>query len=419
MFKKIVKLIKDGRNLFITGGGGVGKSYMLEKLQEEFPDLVVTSTTGISALNIGGQTIHSWSGMGICDKDVITLGKKLKENDNKQYLKEATLLAIDEISMLDATKFKYLDDLLSIVRTNPKPFGGIQVILIGDFYQLPPVGMEWGATYCFNSPLWKKLNLETINLTKVHRQKDKKFVTALNHIRQGEITQQDLDLLMSRNNVEPPMEAVRLYATNDEADYYNKVCYDRIKEEQHTFWAYDTITKKDKKGKEDSKPCCPDNLTSKDKEAYQFFDKQCKYGKVVNLKVGSRVMLLYNMDIDDGLVNGSCGYVTGFEDNAVIVKFDNGVKQKIKKQKLTAYVKTGLFQRTQYPLRLAYASTVHKAQGMTMDKVYMNLCNIFSPGQTYVGLSRVTTLKGLFLKGFALSKIMVDNSVIDFYKTFS
>lgn len=412
MLEVIKELINQKRNVFITGGGGVGKSYILKELKKIYPEMVITSTTGVSALNVDGQTIHSWSGIGMCERSERSKAAiALKSKEKAKELTETSLLAIDEISMLDAKTFKYLDDFLSIVRKNPKPFGGIQVILIGDFFQLPPVKLEMGAKYCFESPLWKKLNLATINLTKVYRQSDTELIEALNEIRKGDISEKHLNLIAHRNNIEPPIEAVRLYPKKEESDYYNYICFNKIRGEERIYWSNDKFYKGDKV----INPYF-DNMTQADHKDFEIFDDSCQIIHLLKLKIGARVMLLQNLDVSSGLVNGACGNVTSLNEKTVTVKFDNGVEKEIGKIRVNSY-KRGkvVYSRTQIPLKLAYACTIHKVQGKTFDKIYVNLNNIFTAGQTYVALSRITALEGLYLKNFDEKKIKADERVINFY----
>lgn len=422
MFNKILEQFKKGHNLFITGGGGVGKSYTLNKLRELCLSMVVTSSTGISAVNIQGQTLHSWCGMGVGQLPIKRCIDIVSNNDEKaSAIKSCSVLAIDEISMLNSMTLDYVNQLLQGVRGNKKPFGGIQVLLFGDFFQLPPVKLgdlqEVGCIkgkidYCFNSLVWPKLKLKTINLTKVYRQTDSTFISALNNVRQGIIKDEDMKLFYSRNNLNPPEECVRLYAANKESDNYNLFKYNKIKQKEFTFFSSDRYIVKN----EDKNPW-KDKLTKTQKKLFEEFDKNCKAKRIINLKVGCRVMLLHNLNIDSGLCNGSCGYVTELRDNGVLVKFDNGIEEFIKKAKFQIHSKGELLiERKQIPLCLAYSITCHKSQGMSLDKVFIDMSKIFTSGQCYVALSRARTLDGLYLRNFSKSKIMTDNRIKDFYK---
>lgn len=421
----------EKRNLFITGGGGVGKSWMIGQLKEELP-LVLTSSTGISAINIEGQTIHSWAGIGIADKpieQVVSFITKSSKGKNKfKEICSTKYLVIDEISMLNSYTLDYINEVLKQVRGIDKAFGGIRVLLVGDFFQLPPVkigeaveinGASRLMDYCFNSKAWKELNLETIYLKKVWRQTDKNFIETLNNIRIGKVTKKDKELLQSRNypsNFKPPKEAVKLYAVNEQVDAENKRRFDAIKEKEYTFEAIDKI-----RSWIDSSVqyVSPNNskLPSWDKAKYEAFDRDCRVPKILKLKKGARVMLLKNISFDYGLVNGSCGYITKLNQHNIEIAFDNGEIFAVEKDKLELKDgKTAKITREQYPLRLAYSQSIHKAQGATFDSVYIDCSRFFECGQAYVALSRARTLDKMYLTNFDADKIYVDNKVVEFYK---
>lgn len=429
MIEKILKILET-RNIFITGGGGVGKSWTINQLSEELP-LVLTSSTGISAINIGGQTIHSWTGIGIADKpieQVVTFITKTPKGKTKyKEICSAKYLVIDEISMLNSYTFDYINEVLKQVRGIDEPFGGIRVIAVGDFYQLPPVkigemveinGANRLIDYCFNSNTWKELNFKTIHLTKVYRQTDEKFIKALNDIRIGKVTPADNALFTSRNfpySFEPPKEAVKIFAVNEQVDEENRKRFDEIDEPVYTFKAINQIRSWIDGT---SQMVSPDNskLPSWDRQKYENFDKDCRIPNELHLKKGCRVMLLKNIDLDSGLVNGSCGYVTKLNQHNITVEFDNGIVYSVDRE--TTEVKEGKkvkISREQYPLRLAYSISAHKSQGATFDSCFVDCSRFFECGQGYVALSRARSLDKLYLKNFNADKIFVDEKVRAFY----
>lgn len=429
--EEIIKAYKQG-NIFITGGAGVGKSWTVTKLNEELP-LVLTASTGMAAINIGGQTIHSWAGVAICEKPidaVVGFITKTKMGKTKYHeILNCEYLVIDEISMLNAYTFDYISKVLSEVRGIDKPFGGIHVAAIGDLYQLPPVKLgekveinkaERLVDYCFNSDTWKKMNFKTINLTKVYRQNDEKFITALNHVRVGEITKEDKKLFESRNfpySFQPPQEAVKIYAVNEQVDAENQKRFNEINEKAYTFKATNQI-KCWADGYMQWLSPTSNKVPPLDKKKYENFDRDCRIPDVLTLKKGCRVMLLINKDFDRGLVNGSCGYVTELNQHKIVVKFDNGEEEQISME--TTELKDGKkakITRDQYPLRLAWSSSVHKVQGSTFDSCFVDCSRFFETGQAYVALSRARTLDKLYLKNFDADKILVDNKVKEFYDT--
>ena len=428
--EEIIKILET-RNIFITGGGGVGKSYTIAELNKELP-LVLTASTGMAAINIGGQTIHSWAGVGICEKPidaVVGFITKTKMGKNKyNEILNCEYLVIDEISMLNAYTFDYISKVLSEVRGVNEPFGGIRLIVVGDMYQLPPVKLgdtveinnaERVIDYCFNSKTWKDLKFKTINLTKVYRQNDEKFITALNHVRVGEITTEDKKLFEGRNfpySFEPPKEAIKIYAVNQQVDAENQKRFNEINEKAYTFKATNQIRCWVDGAMQWVSPTSS-KVPPMDKRKYENFDRDCRIPDVLTLKKGCRVMLLVNKDFDRGLVNGSCGYVTELSQYRIVVTFDNGEEVQITEE--TTELKEGKkakITRDQYPLRLAWASSVHRSQGATYDSCFVDCSRFFETGQAYVALSRARSLDKLYLKNFDADKILVDNKVKKFYE---
>lgn len=425
--KEVIKLIEDKNNLFITGGAGTGKSYILNQLRLHYRNkLHVTSTTGISALNISGQTIHSWAGIGIADKpvDVVVAGIRKNPILLKQLLL-AELLAIDEISMLDNDTFDYLNDVLKSVRKDKRPFGGIQILLFGDFFQLPPVGLnkDTGIDFCFNSRSWKELNLKTIMLEEVKRQNDEEFINALNNVREDKTDVEDMKVFFKCDydfDYEPSRDILQIFSTNNKADAYNAQCFAEIETEPFEYISKDELFIYNREQEAvtinlDSSEA--DKLSEYDANCVKRFNEDCKAPKILELKVGCRVMLVKNQNIKAGLVNGSCGTVSNLTKNSITVLFDNGVEVNVSPENFE-YIKENRpkIRRRQFPLRLAYGITIHKSQGMTFDKLVVNFNRIFDYGQAYVALSRTRSKDGLIIKGFDPNKIKANPEVIKFYK---
>ena len=440
--EKAIELIDAGNNIFITGGGGVGKSYILNKLKEHYGDtLDITSTTGVSAINVGGQTIHSWAGIGLANKSVnYTVNYKIRKNKSLEtHIKECKLLAIDEVSMMSDKLIKYLDEVLQQVRQCSSAFGGLQVILIGDFFQLPPTKNKdnQDVDYCFNSITWQKLNLSTIYLTEVKRQNDKPYIDALNNIRTGVFNKKDIQIFENRNfpsDTRIDKNILQLFPLKDDTSKYNNECLEELSTKPIQFCATDTFYRydlTDNKCNEAIDIVYPEKISEKisditdlskefdNTEKYLIlnFNKQCNAPQKLILKEGCRVMLLKNLNIEKQLVNGSCGQVTKLTKYDIEVLFDNGTKTKIEPVKFEYIVEGKIkIKRLQYPLMLAYAINNHKSQGMTFDKLVVNFQKIFGDGMGYVVLSRTRNLEGLYLKGFDCGKIQTSQKVIQFYK---
>lgn len=425
---KVIEYIKQGKNLFITGGAGTGKSYLLNQLSLYYRNkLQITSTTGISALNVSGQTIHSWAGIGIANKPIDDVVKSIKKKPTllKQILM-AELLAIDEISMLDNDTMDYINDVLKLVRKDKKPFGGIQVLIFGDFFQLPPVGLkeEDNIDFCFNSKSWKELNLTTILLESVKRQSDTAFVNALNNVREDKTSNEDLKVFFKCDydaDYEPSRDILQIFSTNNSADAYNSQCYNELDTEPFQYISEDELYVYDNynEGKVINLniPSQIQTLSEYDKKCIERFNEDCKAPQLLELKVGCRVMLVKNQNIKAGLVNGACGTVKNLTDNSITVLYDNGVTTNVVRETFE-YIKEGKtkVKRLQYPLRLAYGITIHKSQGMTFDRLVVNFNRIFDYGQAYVALSRTRGMDGLIIKGFDPNKIKANPKVIEFYK---
>ena len=428
VFEHIIALIEDGNNIFVTGGAGVGKSYTLNKLKEKYDKkLHITSTTGISAINVNGQTLHSWAGIGLADKPVYEIVKKIRRKPTLyKTLLCCDMLAIDEISMLDNITFDYVSEVLKAVRENDKPFGGIQVLIFGDFFQLPPVRMkEDGKDFCFNCQAWKELNLKTVLLKEVKRQSEKELSEALNNVRIDKTSAEDLKVFYKRDvepDYEAPKDILQIFGTNADADAYNSKCFNEIPERPYTYEAKDELYIYNDIGEEsvtvlNTKDITDKNVSKYDLMALKKFNEDCKAPEKLELKEGCRVMLLKNIDVKKGLANGSCGTIKQLTSGSIDILFDNGVRANLLPVEFE-YIKEGRtkIKRTQYPLRLAYGITIHKSQGMTFDKLVVNFNRIFDYGQAYVALSRTKTLEGLIIRGFDHNKIVANKEVVEFYK---
>jgi len=423
-----LEMLQSGKNIFITGGAGVGKSYLLNKLKEHFKEsLILTSTTGISALNIGGQTLHSWCGIGIADNPIDVTVKSIKKNPvlYKQLIM-CRLLAIDEISMLDNYTMEYVDAVLRKIREQDTVFGGIQVILVGDFFQLPPViKKESDRNFCFTSQIWQEFNLVSILLEKVYRQSDANFIKALNNIRLNKTSANDLRIFYEKDcpaNYATDKNILQLFGTNKDADMYNYKCFDEINAKSYLFESKDELYIYSEFDDDDVSvlevnEITREKLSYKDKKSYEQFDRDCKAPAKLELKEGCRVMLLKNLNIPKGLVNGACGTIKNLTSVSIDVLFDNGQQLNLEPIDFD-YKQEGKIKinRKQYPIRLAYGITIHKSQGMTFDNLVVNFSKIFDYGQAYVALSRVRSLEGLILKNFNHNKIIANPEVVQFYE---
>lgn len=411
-YLKILTLLKNGENVFLTGFAGTGKSYILNKLKEYFKKkLTITSTTGIAAVNVKGQTLHSWAGVGLCRNTVYNTVEKIKKRPTQyRQIMNCKILAVDEISMLNIEAFEYINEVLREVRECNDPFGGIQVFFIGDFFQLPPVEKEGEIRhYCFDSPVWDKLGLKNVVLKKNYRQNEENFITALAHMRENCLEVEDIELLKTRCVENEDADILHIFSTNEEANRYNFAQFNMIDEPVKLFYAEDGVYRGSK--------LVTEGFTESENYILEIFSKNCRAEKEIALKLGARVMLLVNMDFNKGLINGACGVIQGFNQDTISIKFDNGIVSNIPKHKFEYYYNERVVaERMQYPLKLAYGITIHKSQGMTLDRLVVDCARIFERGQSYVAMSRVKTLEGLYLKNFEPEKVLVDNRVAEFYE---
>ena len=403
-------ILNAGANVFLTGAPGAGKTYVLNEFvsqaRKKGAAVSVTASTGIAATHINGQTIHSWSGVGISTSMTESLLRRIKTRRGRQ-IEGTDILVIDEVSMMHAWLFDMVDQACRAVRHSPEPFGGIQVVLSGDFFQLPPVtrpnhvggtipGPEFQVSrecyaqmgkdpegFVTESLVWDDLDPVVCYLTEQHRQDDGQLLTVLTDIREGGVTQEDHDVLATRVGAVPApgTVAVHLFPVNRQADALNDQRLAAIGEEAHH---YEATSRGETKLVERLKKnmLAPDDLT---------------------LKTGAAVMALRN-DQDHQYVNGSIGTVKGFTSQAKggwpIVSFQNGNEVTMKPAAWeTMDGDTVLAAVNQVPLRCAWGITIHKSQGMTLDRAVMDLRRTFAPGMGYVALSRVEGLDGLYLAG--------------------
>lgn len=407
-----VDKIAEGKNVFITGPAGTGKSFLLNYLKDEYKtkSLHITASTGIAAINVGGQTLHSWAGLGLGNLPINETLRNIlsvKGTHLRKKLRSAKILAIDEISMISAEIFDMLNNLLKVIRQNERPFGGIQLILFGDFLQLPPVNRENGEIFfCFESEAWQEAQIETITLKDIFRQSEKDLVNLLNDLRFGELTKYDIELLRSRfkkEDSDKTFEATILGTHNIQVEKINLKKLNDINNCEKTY-----------KAKFEGKP-----------EKIEFLKRNCIAPEELVLKIGAQVMMLKNNFAKDGIINGSIGIVRSFDNKKgyPIVEFTNGALLTIppnewavsKFNENTAQVEVEAMM-IQIPLVLSWAITVHKSQGMTLEKIRCNLGSAFAEGQVYVAISRVKSLNGLFIESFNINNVKINKKVIEFYK---
>ncbi len=402
--REALEILKLGKNVFITGPAGSGKTHLVNSyiayLREHGIDVGITASTGIAATHMGGMTIHSWAGIGIAAHLTQADIEKMME---KSYLakrfERVKVLIIDEVSMLHHFRFDLVNKVLKTLKGNSKPFGGVQLILCGDFFQLPPVSLpsDPPTQFIYTSDSWKEANLTICYLSEQHRQKDDVMLSVLHEIRKGDVTEYSRDLLQSRFNIktkELHVEPTRLFTHNADVDTLNNKELAKIKDEKEVEY-YMNVS---------GRP--PLVATLK---------KSCLAPEVLRLKAGARVMCVKN-NFDVGYVNGTLGVVVSCKENEnPIIRTAQGKVIEIERATWSidedGKVKAEI---SQYPLRLAWAITVHKSQGMSLDAVEVDLSKSFEPGMGYVALSRVRSLEGLSIQGLNEAALSVHAEVLEF-----
>jgi len=439
---------ENPNSVFISGAAGTGKSFVLkfiiQTLQERGTKKIgVCAPTGVAAINVGGSTLHSFFGIGLGNGKLNGLIRKVRKNkEAMKRIEEIEVLLIDEVSMLSSDLMETLDNVVRDVRMDGKrrnePFGGMQLICVGDFFQLPPITQQRSdrdgdrdemRPFCFDSHVWSELGLvdNTFELMNVQRQESgSPFEKFLNMVRLGTVGSEilhDFNKKCLISNDHPlPVDGIvptRLYTHNRDVDAVNEARLGELEGERITCKAIDEWTQKMPTG---TKASIKKNMV---------ISVATESPDDVNLKVGAQVMLTRNRDTDRGdrgLVNGSRGVVERFVldlngDQIPVVRFDNGRREKIGKVETMRYNPDGgpgCLRRKQIPLKLGWALTVHKSQGSTLTRAILDISSTFEPGQAYVSLSRVKSIDGLWLeRPVRRNNIMVSRRVLNYYKGLS
>lgn len=397
-----LKLLKAGENVFLTGSAGAGKTYTLNQyiqyLKARKVSVAITASTGIAATHMNGMTIHTWAGIGI--KDTLTDGE-LKRMHERKYLREhlekVQVLIIDEISMLHAKQLNLVNQVLKYFKESDDAFGGVQVIASGDFFQLPPVGKSEESNrdkFCFMSDAWVEAKFRVCYLTEQHRQSGGTLDEILNAIRSQSITDEHVTALKQTKYQEHAQDIItRLYTHNANVDAINQRQLEAIADDRiESFHA----------------------IVEGNEKLIETLKSSVRSPVVLELKKGAKVMFVKN-NFELGYANGSMGEVIGFvkdeelgllpkvqlkDDSVVIVEAETWSIEN-EQGKILASL-------SQIPLRLAWAITIHKSQGMTLESAEIDLGNTFEKGQGYVALSRLKSLEGLKLVDFSYHALELD-----------
>lgn len=382
-----------GDNVFVTGPGGTGKSTLIREMyrhaQLSGKNMQVCATTGCAAILLGckAKTVHSWAGIGLGGDGA--LAKVMANRYTKKRWLETDILVVDEVSMLADTLFELLDDIGKAVRCNKRPFGGIQLIFSGDFYQLPPVD----AKFCFESPRWASTFQRIVQLTTVYRQTDPVYCTLLDEIRHGRLSRVSRDALTAQ--VRSGDGVTKLVPTRNKADTINSTAYDALTTDEVVFRMTSS------RGRH-----------ANAEHELAFLKTHIRADDVLKLKVGARVMCVVNLT--ESICNGSQGVVTRFYGGVPVVKFSHG--ETVMHPHVWESESLSGVTVSQVPLMYAWAITIHKAQGATLDEAEIDVGgDVFECGQTYVALSRLRSLSGLYLTSLDVGKIKLNKKVVDYY----
>ena len=423
--------VLQGKNIFLTGSAGTGKSFLLRAILEAFDQrkrkYALTALTGCAALLLGkgAATLHSWAGIGLGKEPTSKIVSAIRKNTKtmRRWLLTQTLI-VDEVSMMPPELFEKLDAVAKIVRNSQKPMGGIQVIFVGDFFQLPPVVKQEGdepveeQQFIFETDLWKQYDFQNVILQEIMRQKDPVFQKILEEARKGKLTKESFQILKSRQNLEWQSFEIKptlLFPLRSVVTQINQENLRSLKGLKHTYRAK-TVFGPSAKAVE---------LKEEDpvvKYAIIKMDRDGGYDPELVLAVGAQVMLTINLDVENGLVNGSRGIVTGFADdplNLPLVKFighSESIPIQCHEYELEEPCQN--IYRRQIPLILAYALTIHKSQGATLDSALIDIGpNIFEYGQAYVALSRAKNLDCLYLWDVEPYSFKANQKVVNFYES--
>jgi len=396
-----LSLMESKKNIFLTGGAGTGKSFVIRHFLEKNPEIPALASTGAAAVLINGRTFHSFFGLGILEGGIQkTIERALKNPKIVRRLRKAKSIVIDEISMLSGITIRAAENIAKIAKNSSAPWGGLQIIACGDFAQLPPVTRGNEATdWAFQEETWALSNFQTIFLHEVYRTKEENFLKILQWIRNGEINEEVKFFLNSRMlNVADDFQGTRLFPHRATAEEFNLKKLSLLPGEA-------TVLPTQYFGNEFS---------------IESLKKQAPVPEILYLKPGALVMIRKN-DTDGTYVNGTIGNIRNIEKDKITIKLLNNTEVLLKPMEFEILDGDGNVQASarNFPLTLAYASTIHKAQGATLDRMIVDLAKLWEAGQAYVALSRVKESQHLYIQNWHPNSIKQDPIVKEFYANFS
>lgn len=394
-------LLQGSENVFITGGAGSGKSFLIRhylqsKDTKEFP---ILASTGAAAVLVGGRTFHSFFGLGIMEGGVeATVEKAARNRQVVRRLKKIRGFVVDEVSMLSGPTLRAAEIIARRVRDSELPWGGLRVVAVGDFAQLPPVERNTSRArgWAFLDPVWSWSRFQTCHLVTQTRCLDEEFMLILNAIRQGIVSRDVKTYLDAHTRATPrDFDGTRLFPRRDETDRFNLSKLEELPSKAHVF----------------------ETIYAGDARSLENLKKYAPIPDVISLKEKALVMLRQN-DPQQRWVNGSTGHIVRIKPQSLIIELLNGRLIEIERASFSMLDAEGdvVASAVNFPVSLAWASTIHKAQGSTLDRMAVNLSQLWEPGQAYVALSRLRQGADLSIERWDASSIRVDPQVVDFYQ---
>ncbi|WII72523.1 PIF1 family ATP-dependent DNA helicase [Bdellovibrio sp. 22V] len=394
-----LELLRSGENVFLTGGAGSGKSFLIRHFMRELDpkEMPILASTGAAAVLLGGRTFHSFFGLGIMEGGPdATYARASKDTKLLARLRKVEGVIIDEISMIPGQALMIAEALAQRARESKLPWGGMRIISVGDFAQLPPVTQTSQRDWCFMNEVWRQSGFQTVMLSHNQRVSENHFLNILSDVRHGLVTEQVRDFLnehIKTHDEDHP--GTRLFPRKINAENFNQRKLNELAEEEVTI----------------------DSIYFGSEKHIEILMKSAPVPVKLVLKLGCRVMFLQN-DPQKRWVNGTRGIVTDISSDRITVKKDQGREVQVDKSSFALQDSEGniMAQVIQFPLTLAYATTIHKSQGATLDDLWCDLSSLWEPGHAYVALSRLRASEGLHLIGWNPRSIIVDPKVLDFYK---
>ena len=398
--EEALKILRGDENVFLTGSAGTGKSYLINEYKKFFSPKKhpIVASTGAAAILVGGRTFHSFFGLGIMQGGYEkTIERALKNRRLKSRLKKVVSIMIDEISMLSGESLRAAEEIAFRIREEEAPWGGIKVVAVGDFAQLPPVSrFRDRPDWAFEDRVWERTNFTPICLDTVVRTQDREFLEILNFIRRGVVNEQVRTFLNSR--VVDEARDLDMTKLHSRRDFVERINLQKLNELPGEAKVFETV------------------YESKDQRYIESMKKNAPIPERLNLKLGALVMIRKN-DPSQGYVNGSLGIVTQIKENEIQIQLKAGWPVLLEKSAFTLLDAEGaeVAGAFNFPVNLAYATTIHKSQGMTLDSAVIDLRQLWEPGHAYVALSRVKSPDGLYLTGWSENSIKTDEKVVQFY----